>query len=76
VPEFSRDRIEVPLDPTGGDQGADDDGFHQDLVDFGALFGDILIQEPVASGGDSTAWINDGDDDDDDQHPGPKGGTQ
>jgi hypothetical protein len=37
-----------------------------DLIDPGALVGEPLIEEPVASGGDSSFWT-DGDDEEDDE---------
>jgi hypothetical protein len=62
--------------PLGDDGGTDSDGFGSaftGLVNTGAISSEVLIEEPVASGGDSTMWT-DGEDDgtaeDEDCEPG------
>ncbi len=55
----------VSDDGEGGANGGFGAGF-VGLIDTGALGSDALIEEPVASGGDSTLWTDGEDDDDDD----------
>jgi hypothetical protein len=56
---------ESASDGDGGPGGGFGAGF-VGLVDTSALGSDPLIEEPVASGGDSSLWADDGDDDDED----------
>ncbi len=55
----------VADDGEGGANGGFGAGFIG-LVDTSGLASDALIEEPVASGGDSTLWTDGEDDDDDD----------
>jgi hypothetical protein len=58
------DELVGPVGPVDGNSP------QQELVDLGALLAEPLIEEPVASGGDSSLWTDAEDDEDEDEEEG------
>ncbi len=62
-------------DDGDGDGSSGESGFGSGftgIINTGQIASEALIEEPVASGGDSTLWT-DGEDDEDEEEPAPGG---